>query len=297
MKKSLSILVCVSMLAFSGVAWALSVTTTGDSGALVDAILGTGIYNEQNIVYNGSAHASGTFTDGISSGIGIESGIIMTTGNAADAPGPNSVDNITTHNYVPGDSDLAALVGLSASDTYDAAVLEFDFDVNTAGTLSFNYVFASDEYNEWTNSQYNDVFAFFLDGANIALIPGTDTPVAINTVNGGGPAYGSNPSYSQYYNNNDLNDGGGSYDIEYDGFTNVFAAIADIGEGTHHIKLAITDVCDPFWDSAVFIEEGSFTFEADNPTAPVPEPATILLLGIGLVGLVGFGKKKNILSK
>jgi len=270
MKKSLSILVCVSMLAFSGVAWALNVTTTGDGGVLVDAILGTGVYNVQNISHTavGVPHASGTFSDGTTSGIGIELGIILSTGNAADAVGPNTVDDITTYNHLPGDSDLAALAGYA---TWDANVLEFDFDVATTGTLSFNYVFASDEYNEYTNSQYNDVFAFFLDGTNIALIPGTDIPVAINTVNGGGPVYGDDPSYPEYYNNNDLNDGGPYYDIEYDGFTVVFAATADIGEGTHHIKLAITDVSDPFWDSVVFIEEGSFSFVPDNNATPVAD--------------------------
>jgi hypothetical protein len=290
MKKSLSILVCVSMLAFSSVAWALSVTTTGDSEVLVDAILGTGVYNVQNISYTagGVPHASGTFSNGTTSGIGIESGIILSTGNAADAVGPNTVDNITTRNYLPGDSDLAALAGYA--NTYDATVLEFDFDVNTAGTLSFNYVFASDEYNEWTNSQYNDVFAFLLDGTNIALIPETDIPVAINTVNGGGPAYGSNPSYSQYYNNNNLDDGGPYYDIEYDGFTVVFAATADIGEGTHHIKLAITDVSDPFWDSGVFIEEGSFSFVPTTNATPVAdagENITISSKGIATTVISG----------
>ena len=292
MKKILTIMVFVSMLAFSGTAWALSVTTTGDSGALVDAILGTGVSNVGNISYTagGVSHASGTFSDGTTSGIGIESGIILSTGNAADAPGPNTVDNITTRNYLLGDSDLAALAGYAS--TYDANILEFDFDVATTGTLSFNYVFASDEYNEWTNSQYNDVFAFFLDGTNIALIPETNIPVAINTVNGGGATYGTNPSYEEYYNNNDLNDGGPYYDIQYDGFTDVFAATALIDEGTHHIRLAITDVMDPFWDSAVFIEEGSFSFETSVPVAPVPEPATILLVGAGLAGFAGFNRKK-----
>lgn len=285
-------MVFVSMLAFSGAAWALSVTTTGDSGALVDAILGTGVSNVGNISYTagGVSHASGTFSDGTTSGIGIESGIILSTGNAADAVGPNTVDNITTRNYLPGDGDLAALAGYPH--TYDANVLEFDFDVATTGTLSFNYVFASDEYNEWTNSQYNDVFAFFLDDTNIALIPETNIPVAINTVNGGGATYGTNPSYEEYYNNNDLNDGGPYYDIQYDGFTDVFVATALIDEGTHHIRLAITDVMDPFWDSAVFIEEGSFSFETSVPVAPVPEPATILLVGAGLAGFAGFNRKK-----
>ncbi len=78
--------------------------------------------------------------------------------------------------------------------TNDAAVLEFDF-VPTQGTASFRYVFASDEYLEFVD-QFNDVFAFYVDGVNIALIPGTNTPVAINTVNPGDNAsfFVNNPS-------------------------------------------------------------------------------------------------------
>ncbi|MGI6777887.1 MAG: choice-of-anchor L domain-containing protein [Acetivibrionales bacterium] len=52
--------------------------------------------------------------------------------------------------------------------------------------------------------------AFSLMGENVALIPGTDTPVSINNINGGNPYGGENASYPQYYINNDLDDNGGS---------------------------------------------------------------------------------------
>lgn len=75
-------------------------------------------------------------------------------------------------------------------------MLEFDF-TTTGGNLFFSFVFASEEYNEYVNSSFNDVFGFFVNGVNIALVPGTSTPVAINSVNcgysGGGALPGTNP--------------------------------------------------------------------------------------------------------
>lgn len=259
-------------------AFALSVTPSADGNLLSSTILGSGI-TISNISYTGASGASGTFTGGAASGIGIESGILLTSGDAAGAVGPNEVDDYTGSNGLAGDSDLDALIpGYS---TYDATILEFDFE-SAGGDLFFSYVFASEEYNEFTNSTFNDVFGFFLDENNIALIPGTTTPVSINNVNGGNP-FGSGASNPDRYNNNDPSDGGPFFNIQYDGFTDVFLAQAlGIGAGTHHIKLAIADAGDSILDSAVFIQAGSFS---DKPPETVPEPATILLLGSGLVGI------------
>ncbi len=132
----------------------------------------------------------------------------------------------------------------------------------------------------------------------MALIPGTSTPVAINTVNGGEPL-GTDASYPEYFNNNDLDNGGIGFDIEYDGFTNVFTVKAlGLGAGTHTMKLAIADVGDAQWDSAVFIEAGSFSDLSDEvpeSIQDVPEPSVL----IGLLA-VGFGAsllgKKSIKS-
>ena len=286
MKKLWTLMICLAFLVFSGNVYALSVTTTASGDNLVNNILGTGItVVSGSTSYNGAAGASGTFTDGLSSGIGIDAGIILTSGVASLAPGPNTSDSATGNNGLSGDPALDALAGYP---TYDATTLSFDF-VSDTGDLYFDYVFASEEYNEYTNTQYNDVFAFFLDGSNIALIPGTTTPVSVNNVNGGNP-YGTAASHPEYFNNNDLNDGGPSYNIEYDGFTNVFTAQAlGIGAGTHTIQLAIADSGDHILDSAVFIQAGTFS---GTPTAPVPEPSTILLVGTGLLGIIGFGRKR-----
>lgn len=286
--KRSSIFACLA-LTFSGFTHAVTSTDTSPTETdLVNEIVGPGI-TASNIIYNGSSDARGLFSGGDTS-IGIESGIVLSSGNIAGAVGPNTVDNISTQLGFPGDSDLDGLIpGYS---TFDATTLQFDFVVDpVAGgspdpvTVAFRYVFASDEYNEWVDSEYNDVFGFFFNGSNIALIPGTPIPVAINTVNSGNPYDPMDPNTAKmYYVNNDLSDGGGAYNTEMDGFTTVLTAELEVVPGqTNTIKLAIADAGDESWDSNVFIETGSFTIalldsdddgiidvEDNCPTVPNP---------------------------
>lgn len=254
----------------------LVVNQNNNANQLVNNILGSGI-STSNITSTGVSGAFGTFTGGTSAGIGIESGIMLSSGNIVDAVGPNSNDATATNHGTAGDNDLTQISG---NLTFDAAILTFDF-ISDGGDIFFNYVFASEEYNEYVNSSVNDSFAFFLDGSNIALIPGTNTPVSINTVNGGNP-FGSNASNSQFFNNNDLQDGGPFFDMEYDGFTDVFqASFIGLSAGNHSISLKIADAGDSILDSTVFIEAGSLS---DTPTN-IPEPASIAIFSLGLLGL------------
>jgi hypothetical protein len=266
---------------------AIAVTPTGDATTLANTILGGGV-TILNPVYSGVAEASGTFTGGLSAGIGIDQGIIMTSGWAAGAVGPNNSDGYSIGNGTPGNANLSALIG--GAQTNDAAVLDFDF-TTTGGDVFFNYVFASEEYNEYVYA-FNDVFGFFLDGVNIALIPGTTLPVSIDNVNGGKPL-GTNASHPEFYNNNDPSDGTPTFDIQYDGFTDVFTAqVLGLTPGTHHIQLAIADALDYALDSAVFIQAGSFS---DEPTPTVPEPATIVIWSLlgGLAFAAGSWRRRN----
>jgi hypothetical protein len=241
----------------------LIVTPTNDGTTLVNSILGAGVtLVSGSVIYSGAnSAASGTFSGGIAAGVGIPTGILMTTGDAIGAVGPNTSNSYT---------------GSGATTS-----LEFKFTVDAGNSLFFNYVFASEEYNEFVGSGFNDSFSFLLDGTNIALIPSTSTPVTINNVN-----LGSN---SAFYKNNSP----GPFDLQYDGLTTVLTASAlNLSAGEHTIKMTISDVGDSSLDSGVFIQGNSFSNNPTPPTGSVPDGGTTLaLLGLSLAGLAGLQRK------
>jgi hypothetical protein len=217
---------------------------------LITAMLGGGV-TFSNVSINGSPAAAGTFEGGTNA-VGFDSGILLSSGSVSQLTSVNTADNRTTAFGTPGDAALSALV--NGAVTHDALVIEFDFKPTT-DKIKFEYVFGSDEYNEYANTGFNDVFAFFVNGVNYALLPGTSTPVAINTVNGGNPDNNTGPVNPQFYRNNDP----GNIPIEADGLTVVLTLEAPVvANQWNHIRLAIADTGDQQFDSWVFIKGGSF---------------------------------------
>ncbi|MEW5702578.1 MAG: choice-of-anchor L domain-containing protein [Candidatus Zixiibacteriota bacterium] len=230
---------------------------------VVNNLVGTSAIMISNVRYNGSPEAMGVFHGGRGI-IGFDSGIVLSTGSVLYTVGPNLFDSVYRAHDLPGDDDLNTLIpGL---ETYDAAVLEFDFTCDSVQNIAFEYVFGSEEYNEFVDSSYNDVFGFFVNGVNIALLPDRVTPVSINTVNGGNP-FGTHATNPAYYRNNDCNDGGCPINTEMDGLTVVLVASTAIQPGTNHIKLAIADATDELYDSDVFIRARSLIC-GEIPNAP-----------------------------
>ncbi len=207
-----------------------------------------------NVSYQGSQISAGKFSGGTGI-LGFESGIVLSTGNIASIVGPNTLPNTTTFLGTSGDADLQAIVN---QQTFDASVLEFDFTCENIQVISFQYVFSSEEYNQFVNSQFNDVFAFFLNGENIALIPDTSTPVSINNVNCNNPYNPPTGQNCEFFINNELGTRSVAINTEMDGLTVVFTATAEVAPGTNRIKLAIADVADRALDSNVFIKGQSF---------------------------------------
>lgn len=265
-------------VAVTTVAAAASATVADlDSGItpadLVETLLGPNV-TATNVVYTGANMASGRFDDGAAV-VGFDDGIVLSSGNIADlVPGPNESDGTSMDTGTGNDPDLDALV---AGATWNATVLEFDFSIDSdlpTVDLSFQYVFGSEEYNEYVNSSYNDVFGFFVDGENCATVGDPAVPVSINTINNGNPFGAGVISNPDLYRNNDLEDGGGSIDTELDGLTTVLTCSTTIATGgLHHVKLAIADRSDSALDSAVLLQANSFTFVQD--TVLKAEPAVL----------------------
>lgn len=236
---------------------------------LVQTVLLGGGLTATNITYNGDPTAIGSFI-GTSSNIGFSGGLIMASGDIANAIGPNDSGGSTTDFFsTSSDPDLSAIATATLN---DAAILEFDF-VPTSDTVKFRYVFGSEEYPEYVCSNYNDVFGFFITGPNpaggsysnqnIAVIPGSSLAVAINSVNPGvaGSSSGGGSctslAFSSLYFNNETPAG---QTVQYDGFTKPLTAISAVQCGqTYHIKIAIADAGDGAFDSGVFLEAGSFS--------------------------------------
>lgn len=233
-----------------------------------DVLMGNGI-TASGISSGGTAAQIGYF-DGSNSNIGLSRGVFLSSGDISTAGGINFDNGMTTAFGGPGDTDLNSL--LTTQTTEDVAFIQFDF-VPIGDSVIFRYVFASEEYNEYVCSNFNDVFGFFITGPgyppggqNIALIPGGNIPVAINTINNGTPGQpGDEPTCAAADPNWQSNSGyfidnTGGATVEFDGFTTVMEAraIVQCGE-TYTIKMAVGDAGDGQFDSGVFLEAESFS--------------------------------------
>lgn len=276
-----SLFACMQLLVLKGVAQ-LTVGNTLTPDQLVQQILvGQGI-TVNNVTFNGVPAGqihdqAGTF-NGQSSAVGLASGMVLATGRLPVITGPNtdmSAALSPASSFNTADPDL--LLISSTTTLRDQAVLEFDF-VPLGDTVSFRFVFGSEEYPEFVCSQWNDVFGFFLsgpglsgpfqgNGVNLALVPGSVVPIAINTINSGAPGVlgggafvcaASDPNWqnnSIYYVDNTA-----GTTLELDGFTVPLTAGARVQCGqTYHIKIALADAGDSSVDSAVLLEGGSFS--------------------------------------
>lgn len=227
-----------------------SATNTAD--VLAAQLAGAGV-SISNVSYAGDDRALGGFA-GMQAALGLDSGVVLSTGKVMDLPGPHQDTKESPTNTKLGggsDADLAKLIN-SSMRLFDAAALEFDF-VPRASTVSIDYVFGSSEYRDFVNDKYNDVFGFFVNGKNCATV--NDGPVTIHTVNAGKNA-------DLYVDNTK-----GARDTTLHGLTTVLTCTATVKPGeTNHVKLAIADGGDDKMDSAVFIASHSF-FSNTAPTA------------------------------
>jgi flagellar motor protein MotB len=235
---------------------------------LLQSMMGDGVVlKSYSITKTSSDEAFGFFEDK-KARLGMKKGLVMTTGGIAGLSSKNTSPGTSNNTHAnaqgrggkldesTGCADLEKLLEHNKK-TFDACVIELDV-VPTADSLSFNYVFGSEEYDEYVGSEYNDIFAFFISGKgitkeqNLALVPNTNIPVSVNNINNGSSNYSrkqaSNPTF--YVSNVD-----GGVGLEYDGLTKLMQIRqVVVPYETYHIKLAIADVTDNAFDSGVLLE-------------------------------------------
>jgi PKD repeat protein len=198
---------------------------------------------------------------------GIDEGIILTSGSVSGTMGPNNSGSLTTPtSFNPSyfDSCLQSLVPTKT--VTEAAVIEFDFTPITDTIIACKFVFGSEEYPEFVNTSFNDVFGFFITGPmpqggwfqsqNLALIPFTNTPICIDNVN--------HLVNTQYYITNIPN----GQPLQYDGYTVPLTLSQVVTPGqTYHFKVGVADCGDAAFDSGVFLKIKSFYGYASMPIA------------------------------
>jgi gliding motility-associated-like protein len=256
----------------------ITVTQTSNSQTLSQLLAGSGV-TISNYTLTCAANGSGTFTN-TNTNLGMPGGVILASGRVQNVPNASNVF-ASSQFTATGDAQLSTL---TTGTIYDPCVLQFDI-VPQGPLLKFDYVFASEEYPEWVCSRFNDVFGFFITGpnpgggnytnTNIALINGTNLPVAINTINPGMPGANANggtcntanqsTSYSSLYTNNQVPV---NTNIVYDGMTHLLTATASVVPcQTYRLKIAIADVADRIYDSGVFLSAYSFNANPVSVTA------------------------------
>ncbi|MGB0933932.1 MAG: choice-of-anchor L domain-containing protein [Lishizhenia sp.] len=294
MKHILSIL--LSFLGFTTLSQITTTNTLTPEELVQQVLIGQGI-NAFNVTFNGAA-ANATFTNPSALEFSTPPGVFEF---------PSGVYLTTQSGAAVSDQDVQSLASNNAT---NGAVLEFDF-IATGDTLSFNYHFASVEYGTYTCSNFNDVFGFFISGPgfngpyqynaeNIALIPGGNTPVQINTVNSGIPGgagtaancAAADPNWLSnviYYTESFSSLTG----YPYNGGTIGLTANASLICGqTYHIKLGVANIVDTGLDSGVFLEANSFKTNAVDISIATTQNDTILIEGC-TDGQVIFSRPEN----
>jgi GEVED domain len=271
------------------------------TGAILSALTGANVTLSNLVTSQGTPNNSiATFTGGLTGGtpnIGIDTGVALVTGDTATAIGPNNSTGLTSGvNVVTSDPQIATL---TASSAYDTTSITFDI-IPYGNFLSIKFVFASEEYNEYVCSQFNDAMGIFVKtgaGAyqNIAKIGSSN--LTINQVNIGAVgqygsltnASGCNLSNSAFFTNNPPS----SPNLQYDGFTiPLESQIAVIPSTTYTIKIVVADISDSAYDSAVFVDKiSSFNLDfGDAPDSYLTAPVS------GTVQLPGSARHSTSLS-
>ncbi len=187
-----------------------------------------------------------------------------------------------------GPSNLLTSIAPGNVATNDANVLSFRVTQkpgSTATSVKATFLFMTEEF---PTEDVTDIFGFFVDGVNFAKF-------------GDGSVVANQPGNATNLTNFTLNPVSGAalsnYAIEFNGLSTILqvAGQLDTALTEHRIVIGIADTSDIEFDSIAFItgfggsrDEGGIIVA---PPTDVAQPASLLLLGAGLVGLTALRQR------
>jgi hypothetical protein len=225
----------------------LGYQTNASALAMANTIFGPGV-TVNSASYSGPANSSAIYTNGgLSAGVTpSQTGVIMSTGNVRDftqsSGDPNrSTGTSTNTSGFDNRSDFNTIAG---TNTYDAVWMDVDF-TPTGNTMTMSFVFSSEEYPEFINSQFNDVVGVWVNGTHVPITVGNGA-TSVNNING-------NTQQNLFVSN--TND---AFNTEMDGFTITLSLTMPVNAGvTNSIRIGIADAADANYDSNLLIAANS----------------------------------------
>lgn len=225
----------------------------------------------------GATRSSVSFYDGSITGLGLGAGVLLTSGDGVPPANNSSGGYSGTFENTTGPDTLRpalqAVVNTAfsgAGEVKDYSALSFQLRISDPSIkgVRFNVVYASEEFPEYTNSEFVDVAAVFVNGVNYALYNGgAATPLSV---------VGANEAAGNVRNNT----GNAVAAIEYDGLYNLLSVVAPVNQGLNTISIGVADTGDQILDSGLFVSGIQATafggFGLANvvvPTAPSSQDA------------------------
>ena len=259
----------------------LVVTPVGTGGVTATTLAQQIIGNDVTLVsatLGGSSTQAGTFSSATGYSpewLAFDDGVVFSTGLAQSLTDSNANDSTQSNIGTPGTADFTAIGGFQS---FDASYIDITF-VPTNNQIALQFVFGSDEYNEYVYASFNDAIGVWVNGVNIAVNP-SGAPISIDTINDAAnynPVVGSqtrdaNPangvfdsSAASLFVNNDPGASAGefgtsaTYATEMDGFTRALGANFSVNAGVANtIRIGVADIGDPLLDSWLLVASSSF---------------------------------------
>lgn len=202
-------------------------------------------------------------------GISLPAGGLFLTSGGGLYPDQNTESSYSVSRGQDGSAELTAFAQSAysgAGSSQDASILKFDFTpgVNTK-TLLVDVVFASDEYPEWTNTNFVDIAAIWYDSqssVNYAIFGDEgDKPLSIIPTSTQDVRFVDNDPWDDNHNSNGAvpSPGNAGLAAEFDGITKTLTIAVPVfgiplnADGTLTINFGVADTGDTIYDSGFWL--------------------------------------------